>query len=128
LAEDYKIQVNTTLNGQLTNLRANSAEELVELTEGLAANSDRFLDALVQVKQAFLLKDILTAGAINGSGNSGVPSGNSNSRNSTVGVPSCKHGPMNDCRGMKTKAGKPYAADYYCPSDDRDNQCKPVKL
>jgi hypothetical protein len=41
-------------------------------------------------------------------------------------TPTCPHGTMNDCQGMKTKNGEPYKFRYYCPSKDRNNKCNPA--
>ena len=121
MAEDYKVQLSTTVNGNLVNLRAQSAEELQELAEGLAKSVDATFRAFAQFKEGVVLKDLFT-------GNAQTPLKGSGGQQSSVakvnedGVPSCKHGPMKDLRS------KNYKSDFYCSSDDRDKQCKPVKL
>jgi len=123
MAEDnYKVQLSTTVNGNLVNLRAQSPEELQNLVEGLAKTADETFTAFAQFKDAVILKDLFTGNAqapLKG-GNNGAASQKASVNED--GVPSCKHGPMKDLRH------KGYKSDYYCNESDRDKQCKPVKL
>lgn len=64
------------------------------------------------------------AGAAASSGPKGRPEGAAQAPNGES--KSCAHGAMT-FRSGTTKAGKPYRA-FFCPSEDRDNQCKPEWL
>ncbi len=120
MAEDYKIQLSTKVNGNLLNLRAQSAEELKDLIQGLAKNVDDTFQAFGEFKDAVILKDVFTGDAAKDLPNDNKSSANRNA--SSDGTPSCKHGPMKDLRH------KGYKSDFYCSESDRDKQCKPVKL
>lgn len=125
MSDDYKIQLNLTVNGNLVNVRANSAEELKTTVEELAKTVDDTFSAVAQFKEGVTAKDVFTGG-LQGKGN-----GPAQSQSASVGangVPNCKHGPMKDLRGQTTRSGQPYKYDYYCSSTDRDNTCKGVKL
>lgn len=119
MAEDnYKIQVSTTVNGNLVNLRAQSAEELKNTVVELAKSVDDIFTAFAQFKDGVILKDLFT-------GNAQQPlkgQGSAKTNATEDGVPTCKHGPMKDLRH------KNYKSDFYCTESDRDKQCKPVKL
>jgi hypothetical protein len=119
--ENYKIQLSTTVNGNLVNVRGQSAEELLKTVEDLAKVVDPMFTAFAAFKDGVILKDLFTGNAQTplksaGGGNASKPAADSD------GVPSCKHGPMKDLRS------KNYKSDFYCTESDRDKQCKPVKL
>ena len=44
-----------------------------------------------------------------------------------VQAPHCRHGQMNFKQGTSAKTGKDYTG-YTCPSNERDQQCKPIWL
>jgi hypothetical protein len=44
-----------------------------------------------------------------------------------VQAPHCRHGQMNYKTGTSAKTGKDYTG-YTCPSNDREQQCKPIWL
>ena len=44
-----------------------------------------------------------------------------------VQAPHCRHGEMNFKQGTSAKTGKDYTG-YTCPSNERDQQCKPIWL
>jgi hypothetical protein len=120
MAEDYKVQLSTTINGNLLNLRAESPEELEGTVTDLAARLDNIVSGLVQIKEGIILKDLFTGTASPGKG--GNSNSNSNSNSSSSGTPRCKHGEMKDL------TAKNYKSTHYCPEPDRDKQCKPVNL
>lgn len=125
MSDDYKLQLSSTVNGNLVNVRAQSAEELQELVEGLAKTVDGVFTAFAQFKDGVVAKDIFTGNAGVGGGLGGAKGASSTGSGRSVsanGVPECQHGPMLDLRS------KNYKSDYYCSHKDRDNQCKPVKL
>lgn len=114
--EDYKLQLSTTVNGNLLNVRAQSGSELKETLEGLEENIDEIIGSLGNVKTAIVGKDIFTG---NAGGSYGGSSTNSSGGSTSSGPPKCKHGDMKDLKE------KNYKHRYYCPERDRDAQCKP---
>lgn len=62
------------------------------------------------------------APASNGGGQAGKPAGATQAPNGET-APTCAHGTMVWKSGI-SKAGNTYKG-YFCPSQDRDNQCKP---
>jgi hypothetical protein len=122
MAEDYKVQLSTTINGNLLNLRAESPEELEGTVTDLAARLDNIVSGLVQVKEGIILKDLFTGTASPGKGGNSNNNSNSSSNSSDSGAPRCQHGEMKDL------TAKNYKSTHYCPEPDRDKQCKPVNL
>ena len=126
----YKIQVNTTVNGNFINLRGNSFEELVTLTEEAAKDLDRFLTAFTSVKEGIVAKDIFTgdAGPKNNGGGQRQGGGTQTKAKPKVeldsdGNPVCKHGKMTDMTYKNYKT-----MTHVCPERDRDKQCTPVDM
>lgn len=119
MSDEYKVQLSTTINGNLLNLRAATPEELEATVTDLATRLDKIVSGLVQIKEGIILKDLFTGAAspaLKGAG-AAQSSGNSND-----GAPRCKHGEMKDL------TAKNYKSTHYCPEPDRDKQCKPVNL
>lgn len=113
---EHAIQISSKLNGDLVNVRANSAAELLSLLNGLAENSEEIAKKWSDFKQAGVAAIIFT----NDDGRPRVAAAKTVSVSSDVspttntgGPPSCSHGVMNDT------AGKGYKNRYYCPVDTR---------
>lgn len=120
MSDDYKVQLSTTVNGNLLNFRGESVPDLTGQVQQFATELDDIVTALVQIKEGIILKDLFT-----GTASPKGPSNASNTPNNSGdsgGTPRCKHGEMKDLRS------KNYKSDFYCPEPDRDKQCKPVKL
>lgn len=118
---DYKVQLSTTVNGNLINLRGESVEDLENTAADLGRRLDSIVSSLVQIKEGIILKDLFTGSAsppLKGGGNNS----NSGGSNDGGGAPRCKHGEMKDL------TAKNYKSTHYCPEPDRDKQCKPVNL
>lgn len=111
MADDYKIQVNTTINGDLVNIRAGSGEELAETMAGFANNAVDVFKTLGDVKQAALANGVFSAPA-----NPAASSAPRAAANTPPGeVPKCPtHGDMKDCRGQRNKQGQPFKNRFYC--------------
>lgn len=128
MTDDYKFQLSATVNGNLLNVRANSAAELRQNIAELATEMNDLLNAYGQVKQSIVAKDIFTgntpspaaqkAGTARASG--GGPKLNEQ------GQPVCAHGVMKDLTDLANE--KNYKASHYCPEKDRDKQCKAVDM
>ena len=111
MADDYKIQVNTSVNGDLVNIRAGSGEELKDTMTGFADNAVDIFKTLGDIKQAALANGVF-------SGNAAAPASSPPraAANTAPGeVPKCPtHGEMKDCRGQRNKQGQPFKNRYYC--------------
>lgn len=109
---EYAIQISTKLNGDLFNLRADSAEEFERQIDELASRG--IAKKWSDFKQAAVAEIIFT----NDDGRK-LPAKTTSSATdvspttNTGGPPSCSHGVMNDT------AGKGYKNRYYCPVDTR---------
>ena len=114
LADDYKIQINSNINGDLVNMRAGSGEELKEVLEGFAEHSPDIFKNLGDVKQAALVNGVFSGNAA--PANQATQSAPKAAANTAPGaIPSCPtHGQMKDMRGKRTKAGEPMRNRFYC--------------
>lgn len=116
MADEYKLQISTNINGDLVNLRSQSGDELKEIVEGFATNSPAIFRALGDVKQAGLANGVFTGNASDVQ----MPSGGGGAKPSAAStppgtVPSCPtHGAMKDMKGKLTKAGDPMRNRFYC--------------
>lgn len=120
MSDEYKVQLSTTVNGNLLNFRGESVPDLTGQVQQFATELDNIVTALVQIKEGIILKDLFT-----GTASPKGPSNSSNTPNnsgSDSGTPRCKHGEMKDL------TSKNYKSTHYCPEPDRDKQCKPVNL
>ncbi len=110
----YKIQLSKKINGDLWNIRANSAEEFKSIIEDLAGVADDTLTTLSEVVQAALAKGVQTAEF-----DSEPDKKSSGGSRKSSGPPKCRHGEMKDL------ADKNYKHRYYCTARSRDEQCDP---
>lgn len=113
MADEYKIQVNTSVNGDLVNIRAQSGEELSETLAGFANNAVDIFKTLGDVKQAALANGVFSGNAAPTTTTNSAPRAAANTAPGEV--PKCPtHGEMKDCRGQRSKAGQPFKNRYYC--------------
>lgn len=113
MADDYKIQVNTSVNGDLVNIRAGSGEELKDTMTGFADNAVDIFKTLGDIKQAALANGVFTGNAATTAASSAPPRAAANSAPGEV--PKCPtHGAAKDMRGKRKKDGTPYQFRYYC--------------
>lgn len=114
MADDYKIQINSNINGDLVNMRAQSGEELEEVLLGFAEKAGGIFKNLGDVKQAALVNGVFSGNAT--SPGTSAPAAPRAAANTAPGaIPSCPtHGQMKDMRGKLTKAGEPMRNRFYC--------------
>lgn len=114
MADDYKIQINSNINGDLVNMRATSGEELKEVLEGFATEAKDIFKNLGDVKQAALVNGVFSGNATGAS--QPAQSAPRASANTAPGeIPSCPtHGQMKDMKGKRTKDNNPMRNRYYC--------------
>ena len=130
MSEEWKLQVSyKTGTGDLINIRANSADELSVLLEGIGDYATQI--AAVQK----LVTGVAAAAPLS------MPSSTPNiapppsfvppqaavapaTAAPTTG-PTCQHGPRKYKSGISSKTGNPYAM-WVCPMPQGADQCKPV--
>ena len=132
MAEDWKLQVNYKLaTGDLINIRANSADELSVLLEGIGDYATQIHATQKLLSQAGTLAPLSTAPITTGTmppqsstpPQAQVPSGMGAAP--AQGGPTCQHGPRKYKSGISSKTGNPYAM-WVCPMPQGADQCKPV--
>ena len=132
MAEDWKLQVNYKLaTGDLINIRANSADELSVLLEGIGDYSTQIHATQRLLSQAGTLAPLSTAPITTGTmppQSSTPPQAQAPSGMGAApaqGGPTCQHGPRKYKSGISSKTGNPYAM-WVCPMPQGADQCKPV--
>ncbi len=132
MAEDWKLQVNYKLaTGDLINIRANSADELSVLHEGIGDYSTQIHATQRLLSQAGTLAPLSIAPITTGTmppQSSTPPQAQTPSGMGAApaqGGPTCQHGPRKYKSGISSKTGNPYAM-WVCPMPQGADQCKPV--
>lgn len=115
MADEYRIQINSNINGDLVNMRGTSGEELKDVLEGFAEHAGTIFKQLGDVKQAALANGVFSGQAAAPAGGS-APAAPRAAANTAPGeVPKCPdHGPAKDMRGKRNKEGQPYRSRYFC--------------
>ena len=131
MAEDWKLQVNYKLaTGDLINIRANSADELSVLLEGIGDYATQIHATQRVLSQAGTVSPLSTTGSTISTPppqSSTPPQAQAPSSTAPVtqGGPTCQHGPRKYKSGISSKTGNPYAM-WVCPMPQGADQCKPV--
>ena len=132
MAEDWKLQVNYKLpTGDLINIRANSADELSVLLEGIGDYSTQIHATQRMLASAGTLAPL----SITASTTSTTPppysvppqaqAPSASAAAPVQGGPTCQHGPRKYKSGISSKTGNPYAM-WVCPMPQGADQYKPV--
>lgn len=138
--ENWKLQVSMKApSGDLINVRANSADELSVLLEGIGDYSTQIAAVSKKVAGAYTVLPLSTPSSITDTtqpgfstptqvstpfGGATAPTQQSASAHSTT--PTCIHGARTFRQGMSKTTGKPYAF-WACPTPmGTPDQCKPV--
>jgi hypothetical protein len=132
MAEDWKLQVNYKLaTGDLINIRANSADELSVLLEGIGDYATQIHATQRLLQGAGTLAPL----SITDSTTNTMPPQSSTPPQAQApfataaapvqGGPTCLHGPRKYKSGISSKTGNPYAM-WVCPMPQGADQCKPV--
>ena len=123
--ENWKLQVSYTVpNGPMINVRANTADELSVLLEGIGDYSTQVAAVQSLVKAAFVAAPLATTTstadipvwATSAPVQTQVPSSTG---------PTCTHGARKFLSGISKKNGKPYQM-WVCPQPQGADQCSPV--
>ena len=131
MAEDWKLQVNYKLaTGDLINIRANSADELSVLLEGIGDYATQIHATQRVLSQAGTVAPLSTTSSTISTPppqSSTPPQAQAPSSTAPVtqGGPTCQHGPRKYKSGISSKTGNPYAM-WVCPMPQGADQCKPV--
>ena len=123
-AENWKLQVSIKAqNGDLINVRANTADELSVLLEGIADYSTQVAATSKAIGVAYNVAPLSTGGSTPAT----TPSQSSAPTQAAAPLssPTCVHGARIFKQGVAKATGKPYAM-WVCPQPMGADQCKPV--
>ena len=125
--EDWKLQVSyKTPSGDMINVRANTADELSVLLEGVGDYSPQIAATQQKVVGAYNLNPLSTSSSTTSTKPSSYSAPTPVSAASGTAAPVCKHGARIWREGISKASGKPYAF-WACPSPQgTSDQCKPV--
>lgn len=130
MAEDWKLQVSYKTNGgDMVNVRANTADELSVLLEGISDYSTQIAATAKMITGAYNVAPLATTAStpVTPPAPSFVtapPAAPSVTPAATT-TPTCVHGPRIFRSGTSSKTGQPYAF-WACPTPQgTPNQCKP---
>ena len=138
--EDWKLQVSMkSPNGDLINVRANSADELSVLLEGIGDYSTQIAAVSKKVAGAYTLSPLSMPNSTTDTAQFGsstpTPAGNPFGgaapqtpppASAQPTTPTCVHGARIFRQGVSKTTGKPYAF-WACPTPQgTPDQCKPV--
>ena len=125
--EDWKLQVSyKTPSGDMINVRANTADELSVLLEGIGDYSPQIAATQQKIVGSYALNPSLTTSSTTSTKPSKYSAPTPVSVASGTAAPVCKHGARIWREGISKASGKPYAF-WACPSPQgTPDQCKPV--
>lgn len=128
--ENWKLQVSyKTPSGDMINIRANTAEELSILLEGISDYSPQIASASRLIGANYNAAPLATSPSTQGTAPAASSSINQAPQASGTGglsTPTCVHGPRIFRQGVSKSTGKPYAF-WACPTPQgTPDQCKPV--
>jgi len=127
--EDWKLQVSyKTPTGDLINIRAQTAEELSVMLEGVSDYSSQIAATGKLIQGAYTAAPLGTTGSTAGivqSPTSTTAPQSAPSATAGLSTPTCIHGPRTHRSGVSKTTGKPYAF-WSCPLPQGPEQCKPA--
>ena len=120
--DDWKLQVSyKTPAGDMINVRANTADELSVLLEGVSDYSTQIAATAKMVTAAYNTLPLATPASTPAT----PPPISSIPDQAKAQSPTCIHGPRVFRSGVSKKTGQPYAF-WSCPQPQGADQCKPV--
>lgn len=126
MAEDWKLQVSyKTPSGDMINVRANTADELSVLLEGIGDYSTQIASVQKLVVGAYTLLPLSTPTTTPSTEQPQYSAPTPAGEASGTSAPTCQHGARKYKAGVSSKTGKPYAM-WVCPLPQGPEQCKPV--
>lgn len=128
MSEEWKLQVSyKTPGGDMINIRANTADELSVLLEGIGDYSTQVAAVQRMVVGAYNAAPLGTASSIPSTAPapSSMPAPVAPPSATPTSGPTCLHGARKYKSGISSKTGNPYAM-WVCPQPQGVDQCKPV--
>jgi hypothetical protein len=133
MAEDWKLQVSyKTSTGDMINVRAQTADELSVLLEGVGDYATQIAATQRLLSGVSVLAPLSTSSSTGSTPppqSSTPPQAQAPSAMAAgtpaQGGPTCQHGPRKYKSGISSKTGNPYAM-WVCPMPQGADQCKPV--
>jgi len=126
MAEDWKLQVSyKTGTGDLINVRANTADELSVLLEGIGDFATQIAAVQKLVVGASTTAPLSTPSSTPSTEPRRSSAPPQASAPSATSAPTCQHGARKYKSGISSKTGNPYAM-WVCPMPQGADQCKPV--
>jgi hypothetical protein len=120
--DEWKLQVSyKTPSGDMINIRANTADELSVLLEGIGDYSTQIVAVQKLLTGAYNVAPLSTPSSTP----SIKPPVSSVPDQAKAASPTCIHGPRVFRSGISKKTGQPYAF-WSCPQPQGADQCKPV--
>ena len=123
--DDWKIQVSikssASKDADMINVRANTADELSVLLEGVSDYSTQIAATAKMVQAAYNTLPLATPASTPAT----TPKVSSVPDQAKAASPTCIHGPRVFRSGISKKTGQPYAF-WSCPQPQGADQCKPV--
>jgi hypothetical protein len=120
--DEWKLQVSyKTPSGDMINIRANTADELSVLLEGVGDYSPQISAVAKLIAGAYAAAPLSTPPSTQ----STPPVPSSIPDQAKTASPTCIHGPRIWRSGVSKKTGQPYAF-WSCPQPQGADQCKPV--
>jgi hypothetical protein len=123
--DDWKIQVSikssASKDADMINIRANTADELSVLLEGVSGYSTQIAATAKMVQAAYNTLPLATQSSTQDT----TPKVSSVPDQARTASPTCMHGPRVFKSGISKKTGQPYAF-WSCPQPMGADQCKPV--
>ena len=128
MSEEWKLQVSyKTPGGDMINIRANTADELSVLLEGIGDYSTQVAAVQRLVVGAYNAAPLGTPSSIPSTAPapSSMPAPVAPPSTTPTSGPTCVHGARKYKSGVSSKTGNPYAM-WVCPQPQGVDQCKPV--
>lgn len=126
MAEDWKLQVSyKTPGGDMINIRANTADELSVLLEGIGDYATQIAAVQKLVVGASNTAPLSTPSTTTSTRPPQSLTPPQASAPSATSAPTCQHGARKYKSGISSKTGNPYAM-WVCPMPQGADQCKPV--
>lgn len=125
--EDWKLQVSyKTPTGDMINVRANTADELSVLLEGVGDYSTQIAATQQKIVLSYNLNPLSTSSSTASTAPMASSAPTPVSLTSGTAAPTCVHGARIFRQGVSKSTGKPYAF-WACPTPQgTPDQCKPV--
>ena len=124
--EDWKLQVSyKTPGGDMINIRANTADELSVLLEGVGDFSTQIASVQKLVSVAYSALPLSTPSIIPSTEQPQYSAPTQAGEAPGSAAPTCQHGERKYKAGVSAKTGKPYAM-WVCPLPQGPEQCRPV--